>query len=288
MRHIKSLNLFGSGSIVASKNSSNWRDPDADTLMILAGPSGSGKSSILQAAYREGLPLFGADYDPGFRESCKDKSYKEYYDRKMAMQKSSFFQTHHVKSLSRVQSLPRFVLLHMDLYAVLLGIDPSRYPRSLKMREAWRTFWLKRNANEQRISSKRGRRSFVSLQVPSENDQIMRSYLQYPFFKRFKRIVINTVHCDFLDNAQQLTGRKAKKSSKTMTSEFWPKYKYFQAPDQMAQSIHHELFASWERNLSMLNPAAVFTTQVSESGDLLLNGSLLVAEWSKRFQRISY
>ena len=176
----------------------------------------------------------------------------------------------------------------MDLYAVLLGIDPSRYHRSLKMREAWRTFWLKRNANEQRISLKRGRRSFVSLQVPSENDQIMRSYLQYPFFKRFKRIVINTVHCDFLDNAQQLAGRKAKKSSKTMTSEFRPKYKYFQAPDQMAQSIHHELFASWERNLSMLNPAAVFTTQVSESGDLLLNGSLLVAGWSKRFQRISY
>ena len=91
MQLIKSLDLFRSASIVASNNSSNWRDPDADTLMILAGPSGSGKSSILQAAYREGLPLFGADYDPGFRESCKDKSYREYYDRKMAMQKSSFF-----------------------------------------------------------------------------------------------------------------------------------------------------------------------------------------------------
>ena len=284
----KTIRGFEAGYFFGPKKSVHRPEPDADTLMILAGPSGSGKSSILRAAYREGLPLFGADFDPCFRESCKDKSYREYYDRKVAMQKSSFFQTHHVKSLSRVQSLPRFVLLHMDLYAALLGIDPSRYPCSLKMREAWRAFWLKRNVNEQRISSKRGRRSFISLQVPFENDQVMRSYLRYPFFKRFKRIVINTVHCDFLDNAQQLTGRKAKKSFKTMASEFRPKYKYFQAPDQMAQSIHHELFASWERNLSMLNPAAVFTTQVSESGDLLLNGSLLVAEWSKRFQRISY
>ena len=67
------------------------RDPDADTLRILAGYSGSGKSSFLQAVYQEGFLLVGADYDPGFRESCKDKSYKEYYDRKVAMQTSSFF-----------------------------------------------------------------------------------------------------------------------------------------------------------------------------------------------------
>ena len=64
--------------------------------------------------------------------------------------------------------------------------------------------------------------------------------------------------------------------------------KYFLAPEATAQSIHRELYASWERNLSILDPAALFTTQVSESGDLLLNGSLLVADWSKRFQRISY
>ena len=64
--------------------------------------------------------------------------------------------------------------------------------------------------------------------------------------------------------------------------------KYFLAPESIARSIHHELHACWERNLSILDPAALFTTQVSESGDLLVNGSLLVADWSKRFQRISY
>ena len=94
----KTIRGFEAGYFFGPKKSVHRPEPDADTLMILAGPSGSGKSSILQAAYREGIPLFSADYDPGFRESCKDKSYREYYDRKMAMQEGSFFQTHHFAS----------------------------------------------------------------------------------------------------------------------------------------------------------------------------------------------
>ena len=255
--------------------------PDADTLMILAGPSGSGKSSILRASYQEKLPLFGPDDWASFRKSCKDKSFREYYNYKDVLRKRSFFQTHHVKSLTLGHALPRFVLLHVDLYAVLLGIDPSSYPRSLKIREAWRAFSAKRSGNMLPFSSRRSKRSFASLQIPFENDQIMRAYLQYPFFKRFKRIVVNTVYCDFSVNARQLTGRKIKRSAKTLSPQ--SRYKYFKAPDLMAQSIHQELYASWERNLSTLNPAAVFATQVSEYGDLLLNGSLLVADWSNRF-----
>ena len=255
--------------------------PDADTLMILAGPSGSGKSSILRAAYKENIPLFGVDRRACFRQSCEDKSFREYYNYRDVLRKRSFFQTHHVKSLTLGHALPRFVLLHVDLYAVLLGIDPSSYPRSLKIREAWRAFSAKRSGNMLPFSSRRSKRSFASLQIPFENDQIMRAYLQYPFFKRFKRIVVNTVYCDFSVNARQLTGRKIKGSAKALSLQ--SRYKYFKAPDLMAQSIHQELYASWERNLSTLNPAAVFATQVSESGDLLLNGSLLVADWSNRF-----
>jgi hypothetical protein len=139
-----------------------------------------------------------------------------------------------------------------------------------------------------RAKTKLAKRSIGRLQLPSENDQMMRAYLQHPFFKRFKRIVVNTVHCEYSENAKQLSARKAKTSANWLTSQAQPRYKYFQAPDAMAQAIHQELYAAWERNLSLLEPAALFTTQVSESGDLLLNGSLLVAGWSKRFQRISY
>ena len=279
------LNNFGFPGLNASffkvDNNVESNAPDADTLMILAGPSGSGKSSILRAAYKENIPLFGVDRRACFRQSCEDKSFREYYDYRDVLRKRSFFQTHHVKLLTLGHALPRFVLLHVDLYAVLLGIDPSSYPRSLKIREAWRAFSAKRSGNMLHFSSRRSKRSFASLRIPFENDQIMRAYLQYPFFKRFKRIVVNTVYCDFSVNARQLTGRKIKRSAKTLSPQ--SRYKYFKAPDLMAQSIHQELYASWERNLSTLNPAAVFATQVSESGDLLLNGSLLVADWSNRF-----
>ena len=57
---------------------------------------------------------------------------------------------------------------------MLLGIDPSCNPRSLKMREALRAIWLGKNIEKKRMASKRGKRSFASLQVASENDQIMR------------------------------------------------------------------------------------------------------------------
>tara|TARA_Y200000002_G_scaffold104728_1_gene85383 strand:- start:357 stop:776 length:420 start_codon:yes stop_codon:yes gene_type:complete len=113
--------------------------------MIVAGPCGSGKSSILQAAYKENLPLFGPEYQFCFGKSCKDKTYIEYPEFKKALRKKSFFQARHVKSLTLEDSLPRFVLMHVDLCQVLLGIDPSCYPRSLKMREALRAIWLGKN-----------------------------------------------------------------------------------------------------------------------------------------------
>ena len=283
----KTVSGLGIGSFFGSKESNHRPEPDADTLMIVAGPCGSGKSSILQAAYKENLPLFGAEYQSCFRKTCKDKTYVEYPDFKKALRKKSFFQARHVKSLTLEESLPRFVLLHVDLYQVLLGIDPSCFPRSLKMREALRAIRLGKNVEKKRMASKRGKRSFASLQVASENDQMMQFYLQGPFFRRFKRILVNTVHCNFSDTARQLAVRKEKRSSSSPTLEQC-RSKYFLAPESIARSIHRELYASWERNLSILDPAALFTTQVSESGDLLVNGSLLVADWSKRFQRISY
>ena len=125
--------------------------------MIVAGPCGSGKSSILQAAYKENLPLFGAEYQSGFGKACTGKTYVEYPDFKKSLREKSFFQARHVKSLMLEDSLPRFLLLHVELYQVLLGIDPSCYPRSLKMCEALRAIWLGKNIEKsvwlQRVES---------------------------------------------------------------------------------------------------------------------------------------
>ena len=116
MELFKTIGGFKTGSFFGSEKITRRPEPDADTLMIVAGPCGSGKSSILQAAYKENLPLFGAGYQSCFRKSRKDKTYIEYPEFKKALRKKSFFQARHVKSLTLEDSLPRFVLLHVDLY----------------------------------------------------------------------------------------------------------------------------------------------------------------------------
>ena len=288
MGWLHALNFFDFKPSFLRKYSSNQDVADSDTLMIVAGPCGSGKSTLLQAAYREKLPLFGSEFAECFRKSCRDRSYQEYDDYKMAWRKKSFFQASHVKLLAREPSLPQFVLLHVDLYQVLRGIDSSYWPRSLRKRELLNEIRGEKGNGEHRLKAKLAKRSMDRLRLSSENDQMMRAYLQHSFFKRFRRIVVNTVRCGYSENAQQLSARKTKMRANGSASRVQPRYKYFQASDAMAQAIHHELYASWDRNLSLLDPAAIFTTQVSESGDLLLDGSLIVAEWSKRFQRISY
>ena len=280
MQWLSKLDWFKSWQY-SFQGSSKERHSQSDTLFIIAGPCGSGKSTLLRAAFKENLPLFGDEEMDCFRSSCRDKTYQEYNDYNTALRKKSFFQAGHIKLLGREDNLPQAVLLHVDLYQVLRGIDPSYWPRSLKRRELRREWLGEKRIDRERASVKLGKRSFSSLLEPRENDQMMRSYLQRPFFKRFKRIVVNTVQCDYRLNSLQLSGRKAKGRQDPRILK--RRHKYFLAPDVMAQSIHAELYASWQRNLSILNPAAVYTTQVSKSGDLLLNGSVLVPGWSKRF-----
>ena len=220
-----------------------------------------------------------------FQSTCRDRTYREYDDYETALRKKSFFQAGHVKGLSREARLPRCVLLHVDLYQVLRGIDPSYWPRSLMRRELRRQLFDRNSVEQERASVKLGKRTFASLQQPDENDLMMRSYLQRPFFKRFRRIVVNTVQCEYSANALQLTERKAKRRNNPRILE--RRYKYFLATDAVAQSIHQELYAAWRRNLSILDPVADLTTEVSASGDLLLNGSVLVGGWSQRFQRMA-
>ena len=254
---------------------------DRNVLLILAGPCGSGKSTLLRAAFRDGLQLFGSEFDECLRSSCQGETFREYNAYEKAWRRKSIFQAHHVSLLEQEASLPQSVLLHVDLYQVLRGIGPSYWPRSLQRRERLREWLGAERARKEGSSVKLGKRSFASLQEPAENDQMMCAYLQQPFFKRFKSIVVNTVQCDYSTNSLQLSGRKAKGRRKPHMLR--RRHKYFQAPDEIAQSIHRELYSSWRRNLAILDPAAVFTTQVSQSGDLLLNGSLLARGWCQRF-----
>ena len=254
---------------------------DSDILFVIAGPCGSGKSTLLRAALKEDLPLFGADLVERFKESSSNKNFLGYQAHELESRKESYFQARHVKLLGREDVLPNVVVLHVDLYQLLREFDPSYWPGSLKWPELEAEVSMgKRSRGE--VSSKLRKRSYASMQIPGDNDQLLSSYLQHFFFKRFKRIFVNTVLCDYSVNALQLSGRGVKRGGDPQVL-LKRRRKFFRAPDAVSRSIHKEIYASWERNLAIINPAGVFNTQVSESGDLLLNGSILVADWSKRF-----
>lgn len=255
---------------------------DSDTLFVIAGPCGSGKSTLLRAALEEDLPLYGADLVQCFQSSCDAEAFRAFHEHELASRKIPYFQARHAMLLGREEVLPQVVLLHIDLYQLLREIDPSYLPRLPKRCGLRRQASLGERIEKEGVSSGTIKRSNESLQVPAENDQLLCSYFQDPFFKRFKRIFVNTVYCDYSVNAVQLSGREAKrgKGSRDASKR---RFKFFRAPEKASRSIHKELYASWERNLGILEPAAVFKTQVSESGDLLLNGSLIAEGWSKRF-----
>ena len=91
MGWLDALNFFGLDPSVFRTDFSNLDVPDSNTLMIIAGPCGSGKSTLLRAAYKEKLPLFGPEFSQCFSMSCRDRSYREHDDCKIAWRNKSFF-----------------------------------------------------------------------------------------------------------------------------------------------------------------------------------------------------
>ena len=108
-----------------------------------------------------------------------------------------FFQASNVKLLAREFSLSQFVLLHVAPYQVVRGIDSSYWPHSLLKRELLNEGRDEKGNVPYLAKTKLAKRSIGRLQLPSENDQMMHAYLQYPFFKRFKCILVNTVGCEY-------------------------------------------------------------------------------------------
>ena len=90
MGRLNALNFFGLDPSVFRTDFSNLDVTDSNTLMIVAGPCGSGKSTLLRAAYKGKLLLFGLGFSQCFSKSCRDRSYREHDDYKVAWRKKSF------------------------------------------------------------------------------------------------------------------------------------------------------------------------------------------------------
>ena len=87
---------------------------------------------MIKTAVRSDLPLFGEEFKAAFRGAVSDRSGCEVDDYSLAFKQHACFQASHVKRLSRESTLPSALLLHLDLYQILRGIDASYWPKGLR------------------------------------------------------------------------------------------------------------------------------------------------------------
>ena len=113
---------------------------------------------------------------------------------------------------------------------------------------------------------------------PEICDLMISSYLSNPLFKRFNKVLINTVFANFSENTHQLLTRKFPPGTKkTMASE-WRNLGFKTV--ESAQQFHKEAYKSWERNLHALKPEKIYFTKVdNNNGDLLINNNTACENW---------
>lgn len=243
-------------------------DVKMQTLFIVAGPCGSGKSSIIRAAFQSNLQLFGEELHSKFRKTNLDLSGEEYDDYKVALNKNSFFQASHVKLLSREPVLAPCLLLHLDLYQILRGIDRSYWPRQLKRRYL-------RSRFDGTPPNKLLKRSFEDLMFERDNDLMMKAFLSKRIFRRYQDIAVITVGCDFQKNLAQLASRKSGSGGQWL--------KYFSAPKEVARAIHKELYRCWFQGIKSLKPSHLSRVFINTSDELCVDSRVIFEGWSKRF-----
>ena len=162
-----------------------------------------------------------------------------------------------MKRLSRESTLPSTLLLHLDLYQILRGIDATYWPRGLRRK-------VQGAADG---TSGLSKRSFEDLLKPRQNDRMMQAFFAKKLFQRFNRIAVATVHCGFERNAAQLASRKRGSSGQWL--------KYFSAPEPVARAIHAEIYRCWFSTLVGMSLVADVAIHVDSDVGFWLNGSLV-------------
>ena len=113
--------------------------------------------------------------------------------------------------------------------------------------------------------------------APDICDLMVSSYLKNPFFKRFNRILINTIYTNFENNSKQLFERLLTRGSTNKAASQWKNLGFKSA--NLASQFHKEAYNSWERNLYLLNPEKMFITSVSDSDELFINNKIIRKNW---------
>lgn len=226
------------------------------TLLLLAGTSGAGKTSLLQAALAQSQPVFGEAADAGFQALRPPSRLPEsLLSFEQTLHERTWFQAIHLPALSALAALPEVVVLHVDLSNVLtllrerpdlLGAPPC----PLAPGRPW---------------------TRAELLDPARLTQCLARFVALPFFQRFERVVVHTLQPDWAHNRQQWRQREhtpppVAAPAPTVVHRLWRSALHWRrqrtgavAPllfdgTAAAQTAHTNIYQAWRAVLPALRP----------------------------------
>jgi len=159
------------------------------TLLILAGCSAAGKSTLLKAALELQLPIFGEAADPLFQTLSVPSRFPEsLLSFEQTLAERTWFQAIHLNALDALPELPEVVVLHVDLLNVLalLCRDPSYFGLTADVAPGVTPPGLDWLEERERVAA------------------LYRGFLSLPVFARFGHVVVNTLEIPWEENHRRL------------------------------------------------------------------------------------
>ena len=148
---------------------------DLDTLFLVAGCPGAGKSTVIKSAYIFDIPIFGNDFHEKFLTTCRSPGYEEYEKYADVKTYGSIFQTRHLINLKKDPSPPDSLLLHVDLKGVVKTLGHATADQDKQKQ-------IKRKLNVPNTENK--------IIDPNRCDLMIEAFLGNHFFKRSKYVLI--------------------------------------------------------------------------------------------------
>jgi hypothetical protein len=199
-------------------------------LFILAGYPGVGKSTLLATALSQRIPLFGTQHDTLFQATRIPPRFPEWtLGARETLEAGSWFSDSHVPYLSKLPELPAHVVLHIDLVWQLTP-PPKHRPAALVPLLP---------------------RTMQALADPAANQRIFNHILSSDFYRRFDRVLVNTLHAPWRTVARQWHARHTvQKLPPGRVRFFAPVFAY----ERPGVEIHRAIYRSWIRATAVLAP----------------------------------
>jgi len=156
------------------------------TLMVLAGAKGTGKSVLLNYALKNGIPLFGAEFDQTFQAfSTPGTEFEFRLSPLEVVNLKTWASGPHLPFFAQAPQPPNTLLVHLDLMNFC----------SFKVR------------------------SWAQLGSPDSNLFHMQRNPQSRIFSRYETIVVNTLYTPWRISAERFHARRLKLGRKTPPNE---------------------------------------------------------------------